>query len=199
MRRKCARLAATLAVWAGAVALLAALPTPALAWAVKTYDNQFVVDFPGEPQRSQETVQTAAGPMIVRTLSLVTADGVYAVQYYDLPARLVNNVGTDQLLEKARDGAIARVNGRLVTEVDSMLEGYPGRAFLAALPDQRTHLAARTYIVRNRAFLVLASGSVETLSQPASRRFISSFGLLNRATPRDSAPDDDDFFATPEE
>ena len=199
MGHQYASFAALLIAWAGLPALLTVLSVPAQAWEVKTYDNHFVVDFPGEPQQSQETVQTPAGPMIVRTISLATAEGVYAVQYYELPAKLINDTGTDRLLDKTRDGTVARVNGRLVTEVVTTLEGFPGRAFLAVLPDQRTHLTARTYLVGSRAYLVLASGSLEVLAQPACRRFFHSFGLLNRATPRDAAPDDDDYLAKPEE
>ncbi len=181
-----------LACLAGLVGLAGTLPT-ARAWELKAYDGRYQIDFPCFPKETLDHVHTPAGMMTVRTLSLTREDGVLAVQYYELPAKLVDDLGTDRLLDKARDGVISRVNGRLVTEVVTPLEGYPGRAFLAVLPNQQTYLAGRVYLANQRAYLVLATGSRETLAQPAFRKFLNSFALLDRATPPDAEPQGEPF------
>jgi len=198
MRHQRANFAAPLLACLGGLALLAGAVTPAQAWEPKAYEGRYQIDFPSQPKESLEQVQTPSGTMTVRTLSVSTDDGVLAVQYYELPPKLVDDLGTDRFLDKARDGVISRARGRLVTEVVTPLEGYPGRAFLAVLPDQRTYLAGRAFLAGNRAYLVLATGSRETLALPEYRRFLKSFALLDRATRRDTEPVDE-FTDFPEE
>lgn len=198
MRHQHAYFAAPLLACLGGLALLVGAVAPAQAWELKAYDGRYQIEFPCQPKHSQEQVQTPAGTMTVRTQSFTTEDGVLAVQYYELPVKLVDDLGTDRLLDKARDGVIARAKGRLVTEVVTPLEGYPGRAFLAVLPDHRTYLAGRVYLAGNRAYLVLATGNRETLALPEYRRFFNSFALMDRATPRDAEPVDE-FTDFPEE
>ncbi len=81
----------------------------------------FSVRMPGKPERSSQTVPSAAGTL---TLVLYTSESqkkAYSVGYTDLPS------GIEVDLSQVTKGAAAAVKGTATEEADSTYQGLPAR------------------------------------------------------------------------
>ena len=103
----------------------------------KTYTSDeggFSVSFPGSPAQDAQNVNTPVGAIVMHTFLIEKSDYAYMVAYSDYPESLVSQTPADAILSGARDGAVANVQGRLVSETFISLQGYLGREMLIEAP-----------------------------------------------------------------
>jgi hypothetical protein len=144
----------------------------------------FTVLLPGIPtQRSQQT-PSAAGPVDYITHTLQTELAVYFIAYVDFPEAPDDVSGIKKALDGGRDGALATVNGKLISESDILLRGIPGRALTV---EGSTELVkARIYMAGLRLYILMMNTDKNQLSLPERNtlyntcveRFLGSFKLM---------------------
>jgi hypothetical protein len=137
----------------------------------------FYIVMPGSPDSEVHDVFTAVGVLELHTFFVQVRDSAYMVGYSDYPKFLVDSAVVDEMLDGARDGAVANVDGRLVWERRIRLQGYPGRElWIEADVDGESGLAhARLYLVGTRLYQILVAGPTHEYSQSNAEKFLNSF------------------------
>jgi hypothetical protein len=135
----------------------------------------FSIMLPGTPELQTQTVNTAAGPIVVK-MYIVNDNGMaYIVSYNDYPQEAMDQTTPEQVLDGARDGAVANVYGKLLSETILSLDGYPGRQINVGVGDNG--IKARIYLVNNRLYNVMVSGPGQKLTTKTVGDVLESFKL----------------------
>ena len=116
-------------------------------------EGRFVVSFPGKPKAQSQTINTSAGKFKSKTHILKSNIASYMVSYFDLPLASDDPATSKVLLDGGRDTALANMKGKLKSEKEITLEGYPGRHTVAEIDGGVIN--ARTYVVKNRIYQVM--------------------------------------------
>jgi hypothetical protein len=157
-----------------------ATPTPA-EWQTFTSQNgHFAVLMPGTPKSEVDSVKTLIGTVDLHSFMVETDDFAYFVAYGDFPPAFVQSADTDAMLDGARDGAVADVNGSLVSERRISVQGFPGRELWieATVSNQKGLAQARMILVGNRFYQVLVVGPKERFAESQAERFLNTFQVL---------------------
>jgi hypothetical protein len=93
----------------------------------------------------------------------------------------------ESILDRARDGMIANVGGRLRTEEKVLLSGFPGRDLAielphrmpGVLPPQRAIMRSRIYLVKQRTYVLVVSGRRDRVASKQADDFFESFKLIS--------------------
>lgn len=81
----------------------------------------FSVDMPGDPKRSTQTVQTAAGPVMLTAYVTEGGDEGFSMSVAKIPSTVKGD------LDGAVQGAAANVKGTLKDTVKTTYQGFPAR------------------------------------------------------------------------
>ena len=90
-------------------------------------EGRFSVLLPGEPEKQIQPVNTAAGMINLVMYTAGSKKSGFAVAYAEYPQDLIAKSNPTEMLDGARDGAVANVNGRLLRESPLDFHGHPGR------------------------------------------------------------------------
>jgi len=143
----------------------------------------FSILLPGTPVQQVQRVGSQVEPLVYFSYTLQTETHAYYVAYVDFP-EVPNDVrGIIKILDGGRDGAVATINGKLISEVDLWLKGVPGRAITVEGAGQL--LKARIYLAELRLYLIMivanknqsATPEINTLENALVERFLDSFKL----------------------
>jgi hypothetical protein len=140
-------------------------------------DGKFAAAFPGLPKLKPEIV---AGKTI-KTYLFEYPAGAYAVAYADAgfgDAELQQPGFVEHLLDSARDGCLAKVQGKLVSEQKITLDGNPGREIKLELPEQKGLMRDRVYLARARLYQVMVVGKPWFVNSADADQFLNSFKLI---------------------
>jgi len=140
----------------------------------------FSVRFPREPEKQTEQVNMPVGEgykKINMYMIMVRDPGfTYLVVYNEMPEW--NPEDADYIFDQARDGGIASLNGKLISEKDIRLDSHPGRE-IKLNNSKGLYYRSRMYLVEDRFFQI----SVTTLEKEAASsniaKFLNSFELLS--------------------
>lgn len=131
----------------------------------------FAVSMPGTPQEKTKTDDDGS---IERSFLLSLGKSSYYVHYTDIPdIDKLNAEAVKDLLDKMPAVFVEGAEGKLVTERNVILNGYPGKEFEFTLNDGRAG-KARVYMVKQRLFIIVGMSSEPENSQ----KFLESFRLL---------------------
>src|SRR6185369_1878360 len=92
-------------------------------------DHRFKVRFPDVPKEFDLQADTKTGPIVAHNV-MHTSKVTYWLIYTDYPMSFDKADVIKTMLDKARDGSLARVakeDPRVLTEADISVAGYPGR------------------------------------------------------------------------
>ena len=134
----------------------------------------FSISLPGTPNFETQTFDTNFGMVVSKVYILDKGNMVYQVSYTDYPDE-VKNADPQVVLAGVRDGAVANVHGKLVSETSTTLNGYPGKEFTTVIGTQEIY--TKTYLVNNRLYIVMAAG-------PGYWQVLDSFNLTGVISPR---------------
>jgi hypothetical protein len=81
------------------------------------------------------------------------------------------------LFRNAVDGSVKSVNGKLMSEKEIEIDGYPGREIKVDFKDGLAIINARYYLVKNRMYVVQTITFTDRFPNESQGRFISSFRL----------------------
>ena len=135
--------------------------------------DKFRVAFPSDPR----VIDQPTGGIPSRLHTAEDANGAYTVRVIELPLEPdAVAAESDKLLDEAQADLIRSVGGTLVKSGPATLAGaYPGRAFLATIPERGALLRARIYLVGTRAYKVSVFGKEEFASSDTATAFLDSF------------------------
>jgi hypothetical protein len=138
----------------------------------------FKAEMPGAAAKSNQTVPTAAGPITVNLWTLDQKTEGYIVGYSEYPEAVFNARNPKQLLDSARDGAIANVKGKVTDERDITQGSFQGREITGNSPDQNVAFTARVFLAKPRMYMLVFSqlGKDKTISDDG-KKFLDSFQI----------------------
>jgi hypothetical protein len=164
--RKFSRPVATI----GLMAILAG-SAQAQSWQlVSPAGSGFSIQMPGTPEASTSNISTVIGPVPMHMYMISSAAEAYFVAYSDFPT----NVDVQRCFDGARDSAFA--NGRVYSESNTSLNGYPGRAIVGTKDGFRATL--RMYIANGRFYQVLYLSQGSSSLPQTAVAFFDSFRIL---------------------
>ena len=110
----------------------------------------------------------------------------YFIAYVDFPEVPNDDRGVKKILDGGRDGALATINGKLISETDISLKNIPGRAL--TVEGATELLKARIYLAGLRLYLVMIVANKNQLVSPATssvyeasvERYLGSFKLITK-------------------
>lgn len=137
--------------------------------------GDFTVSLPGEPKsvtQTSDTQRTQAN----NPLFMLETEGVnYVIGYTDLTYDLTEPCAIASALDTGRDQAVTTSGGKLESERNITLAGYPGREMKVRLSDDV--IRARSYLVKRRLYQLIVVTSPALVDSPSVNRFFGSFKL----------------------
>ena len=140
-------------------------------------EGRFSVLVPGTPSEQTQKLDTGVGAIDLHFF-VAEQDGFqYLVSYNDYPDAMVREADADKVLDGARDGVVANVQGRLLNEVKVWLANYPGRELRIRIPEGRQAMRTRLYFVGNRLYQVGVLSAEDGAAADEVSKFLNSFKL----------------------
>jgi hypothetical protein len=142
-------------------------------------DGDYSVEFPrGEPTRGSRRIEDDGGNLIMlRSMAMTAGEMRFIVSHYDIPD------GVNFSFSRTREGIIARLKGKLVTESSAKFAGMQSRSFKIYAKTPKGHeivVSARLMFNGSRVYLMqsIFPRSVEnTAAEGNARSFFSSFAV----------------------
>ena len=136
-------------------------------------DEGFRIELPGKPDAQSSEVDTPAGKVFMRLYSLAddARRRVYSIAANRLPTK-PDAAEAEAVLDRARDGAVKLVDGRVVLESKAEHDRRPGRTLVVALPGGM-FVHGRMVVADDRFYQVNIVSDSEELSADDRRVFDS--------------------------
>jgi hypothetical protein len=138
----------------------------------------FSVLLPGTPTEQTQRLNTQVGTIDVHLFILEQDNAQYLVAYNDYPDAMAQSANADKVLDGAREGVVANVRGRLVSEQRISLAAHPGRELHIKVPEGLQAMRTRLFLVKQRLYQVgvlTADGETDTKDV---NKYLESFKLL---------------------
>lgn len=149
-------------------------------------EGGFSIAFPEEPETLNVPVKTAFGDVKVVLYSLVREGETYQVAHFDLGAQQVEGRSAKAIFQLARDGASRQLEAEVISEGELPRLGQqksPGAEYVLKMPGNRM-TRVRCYLVGNRFYQVIATGSETFVIGTAATDFLGSLRLKQASSNR---------------
>jgi hypothetical protein len=149
--------------------------------------NEFHALYPHTPDYDSEIVKSDVGDLKLKmymydaSKDSLDDNYVYGVISTEYPDSLINSAFKDKLANLFRnsiDGAVTNVKGKLLSEKEITLDGYPGREIRINYPEGSALIKMRLYLVRNKMFILQTISDMKKEENPSVVKFLDSFGLV---------------------
>jgi hypothetical protein len=117
-------------------------------------EGQFSILFPGVPEDKALAQEAKAGKITGHQYQLISTMALYQVIFANLPVRIDTPEKTKILLDGMRNDALDSDPGKLLSESDMTIEGYPGR-YIVWRTDKGVTYKVRYIIASNRVYSLL--------------------------------------------
>jgi hypothetical protein len=173
------------ALLAGFAALALALPGCArreVEWvAVAPEDGSFRAEIPGPARKVEHSLDTPVGPAPVEIWLNQDGERAFMVGYTEYPEKVRGVASPEELLDSARDGAVAQVAGKLLIDEPRELGELRGKRIAIDADGGRVRVRGDLFVVGRRLYQVLATTAPEDTDSAEVTRFLDSFRLLPRS------------------
>ena len=137
---------------------------------------------PATPKPFSHTMKTQIGSVSTRGFVAVQHKGTvtYLVMYSDYPINLTQKASANQIFDSGRDVALKLAQGKLLSQRNFKLKGYPGREIV--VKTKGYIVKDRMYLVNRRLYQVIAQtteGKQKDLSKSITG-FLTSFKLHSK-------------------
>jgi hypothetical protein len=153
--------------------------TSSSSWEGVTGDG-FTISMPGTPAKNEDTIPSAAGPLLLRMYTLTKGFEGFITGYTEYPDIVFSSAEPETLLDGAQQGAISNVKGEVTSQRAITINGHPGREIVGVSPAQNVGFTARVYLVKPRMYMLVYTQYDK--SKPISadgQKFLDSFQLTN--------------------
>jgi TonB family protein len=147
-------------------------------------EGRFSSDFPGDPTRDTESIDTPVGKIILNKCMLQTAS-TYGVIYAEYPVKIDGPEVANRLLNDSAKGGANAINAELLSMTEITVDGNPGRLLQERMQDGAM-MSAKMIIVGQRLYQVAVTLPSPTktpteqkaIYESAAARFLDSFKIL---------------------
>ena len=144
-------------------------------------DGSFSVQMPGTPEEQKQALYNDLFGNFTAYIYAVDYDSTtYMVVFTQYPESISAISTPFELLDNARDGAVANVQGTLVDEKVIRLGDYPGKEITIRLPAAGMLADVRMYVVDTRLYQVMVTSPEANFSQKAADTFLDSFAIIEK-------------------
>lgn len=149
--------------------------------------GNYSVLMPGVPTEQNKPVNSAAYGTLTLALSMLQPEKgtdpnvLYASSFTDYPAGTIHSDSTEILTEffnSSRDGGLAAIQGKLLTESVIELNGYPGREQRVDFKNGLAIIKYRHYLVKNRLYTLQVITLKTNNFNTSINKFLDSFRLI---------------------
>lgn len=140
--------------------------------------GRFKILMPGTPKTTRRTIPTDIGKVAsTRYTAIDAANVTYDVLLNDYPKSGVSRARPQKLLDSVRDGLMFQTKGRMVSDKQITLAGFPGRD-LEITGSDGTHYRTRLVWVETRLYqiMVVTAGK----PRPEADVFFDSFRITGK-------------------
>jgi len=158
------------------VVSLAMAPSLAAAqeWKPYNFDEcHCSAQFPGTPQVRTTPVRTNLGNLDAKMATLEVPEGFYAIMFVDYPKDRPTKSTPDDILTGVREGQVANLKGKLVSETKITMNGFPGRELRIEAPGDLV-LFSRVYLAKERLYQSLAVTPKKREGSADVKKFLDS-------------------------
>ena len=163
--------------------------TPARWQEFVSEEGGFSVMIPGRFTETRERLNTPAGPVLMRTFQLQTANATYHVMYGDYSAQANDRETMRRVYDGGRDAVLDSPNVRLVSEMELRVDGVLGRELV--LEWAETLMRGR-YVMMGRRFYQVMVAVPRNRNLPARNtsqleaeinKYLNSFKIMPQPNP----------------
>lgn len=137
----------------------------------------FKATFPGTPKKIKRTLTQNGMTLKIDYTGYEVENGVYAVTYCDYPAGHVKNLGADNVLTGARNGAAASVGGMITSHKTISLGQHKGQEVKITDAAKGMETRNRMYLVGDRMYQVMVVRKGGSTDDAKAEEFFDSFEL----------------------
>ena len=147
---------------------------------VQSVAGNFSIESSYAMAESSQIENTAAGPIELHFYTTEQPDSYYLVSYSDYPSETIEKAQPENVLNGARDGAVARTNGQLVYDFSIRHGKIPGREFMVLVPQEGGNAVfkMRIFLARNRLYQMMVGGTTDSFPVDEADAFLHSFKIL---------------------
>lgn len=153
-------------------------------WYLFETDN-FSIEFPQKPVEKTQSLPTTIGDLKIVMWSAESKKGeddnlVYSLMLSDYPDSLINSDKVellDRFFRGSVDGAVNNIKGKLLSEKNIELSGFPGREARIEYANGKSIIKMKLYLVHNRMYILQTITEPGKEDNPNSFRFHDSFKI----------------------
>jgi hypothetical protein len=140
-------------------------------------EGRFRVDFPGKPDRQEQSEPSAGQSLKIVLFTVDAGDKAYSVAFSDLPAQ-VSQVSPETVLGGVPEGSAGRVPGKVRSKNMSTFVGSPAIDYVidGEGASQGATVQAKAVLVGARLYIIQGAG--QNTETPFYQQMLSSFRLL---------------------
>jgi len=162
--------------------LAACSPSPAPK-EFKSEAGRFAVLTSAPLREESKTLETEAGKTELHLFTGQLNDLALVIGYSDYPPEAAPPGYAEKMLDGARKGLVGNTKGRLVSETNISLSGYPGRELVIEVWNEDRPPATfkgRLFMVKNRLYQVMVVAPRGKAGDQVIDDFLQSFKLLDQ-------------------
>lgn len=148
-------------------------------------EPSFSILFPKKPEAQVQSVKSAIGDL---TMNINMYDGskdndenfLYGIITTEYPDSLINSDKKEKLAAFFRgsvDGAVKNVQGKLLSEKDIEMNGFPGREARVDFQNGLAIILMRSYLVHNKMYILQTITETKKEGNASVLKFYNSFKL----------------------
>jgi hypothetical protein len=149
----------------------------------KSEAGRFSIMTPVALQEEAKSLETEAGKINLHLFAAQLDDIAYVIAYSDYSPEAAPPGYAEKMLDGARNGTVGNTRGKLVSETNISLSGYPGRELVIEVrgEDQPpTTFKGRLFMVKNRLYQVTVVAPRGKAGDKLVDEFLQSFKLLGQ-------------------
>jgi hypothetical protein len=137
----------------------------------------YSVEMPGEWTSKVEEVDTAIGKLRSPVATVVVGDRAYMTMYTTYPESHIKSRSETAMLDGARDGAVANIEGKLRKEERVVVSNFSGREIIIEAPNGLV-LINRFFLMEQTLVQALVAGPTNVENDADTKRFVGSLKAL---------------------
>ncbi|MFM9948007.1 MAG: hypothetical protein ACKV1O_08725 [Saprospiraceae bacterium] len=148
----------------------------------------FQIEFPKEPDATTEVIDSEIGALemkiFIHDASQAGTDDnlVYMAAYIEYPDTLISSEKTDKIaaiFRSAIDGMVNNVAGKLLSESEIVINGFPGREIKIDFGNGLAIFKVRFYLIEHKMYVIQTVTETGKFPNKSVDRFLDSFKLIN--------------------
>lgn len=142
--------------------------------------------FPQKPMGQSEVVNTDKGDLKIHIFFYQASPNknddnlAYILSETEYPDSVMNSQKKDKLegfFKNSIDGVVQKFKGTLLSQVNTSLDGYPGKEIKLSIQDGKAIMNIRLFLVKNRMYVLQTITQSDKESNKSIAKFMDSFAI----------------------